>query len=69
MFEQRIWDEHDGQLKYFLGLQIRQNKERIFINQAKCLRDLPKIIGFKNGRAKSTPMSLTIKFDRDEKGK
>ncbi|KAH9648505.1 hypothetical protein KPL70_025607 [Citrus sinensis] len=58
-----------GELKYFLGLQIKQNKEGIFINQAKYVKDLLKRFGYDNGMAKSTPMSTTIKLDKDEKGK
>ncbi|KAH9657663.1 CCHC-type domain-containing protein [Citrus sinensis] len=58
-----------GELKYFLGLQIKQNEEGILINQAKYLKDLIKRFGYDNGTAKSTPMSTTIKLDKDEKGK
>ncbi|KAH9657681.1 hypothetical protein KPL70_023179 [Citrus sinensis] len=58
-----------GELKYFLGLQIKQNEEGIFINQAKYVKDLLKRFGYNNGTAKSTPMSTTIKLDKDEKGK
>ncbi|KAH9649201.1 Integrase catalytic domain-containing protein [Citrus sinensis] len=58
-----------GELKYFLGLQLKQNEEGIFINQAKYVKDLLKRFGYDNGTAKSTPMSTTIKLDKDEKGK
>ncbi|KAH9698132.1 hypothetical protein KPL71_023896 [Citrus sinensis] len=58
-----------GELKYFLGLQIKQNEEGIFINQAKYVKDLLKRFGYDNGTKKSTPMSTTIKLDKDEKGK
>ena len=58
-----------GELGYFFGLQIRQNKEGIFINQAKYLRDLRKRFGFEDGKVKSAPMSSTIKLDKDAKGK
>ncbi|KAH9783400.1 Integrase catalytic domain-containing protein [Citrus sinensis] len=58
-----------GELKYFLGLQIKQNEEGIFINQAKYVKDLLKRFGYDNGTAKSTPISTTIKLDKDEKGK
>ncbi|KAH9649211.1 hypothetical protein KPL70_025897 [Citrus sinensis] len=58
-----------GELKYFLGLQIKQNEEGIFINQVKYVKDLLKRFGYENGTAKSTPMSTTIKLDKDEKGK
>ena len=33
------------------------------------MKDLLKIFGYDNGTAKSTPMSTTIKLDKDEKGK
>ncbi|KAH9768937.1 Integrase catalytic domain-containing protein [Citrus sinensis] len=58
-----------GELKYFLGLQIKQNEEEIFINQGKYVRDLLKRFGYDNGTKKSTPMSTTIKLDKDEKDK
>ena len=58
-----------GELKYFLGLQIKQTEEEIFINQAKYLRDLLKRFGLEDEKIKSTPMSSTIKLDEDEKGK
>ncbi|KAH9763010.1 hypothetical protein KPL70_001029 [Citrus sinensis] len=58
-----------GELKYFLGLQIKQNEEGIFTNQAKYVKDLLKRFGYDNGTTKSTPMSTTIKLDKDEKGK
>ncbi|KAH9687357.1 hypothetical protein KPL70_014742 [Citrus sinensis] len=58
-----------GELKYFIGLQIKQNEEGIFINQAKYVKDLLKRFGYDNGTTKSTPMSTTIKLDKDEKGK
>ena len=57
-----------GELKYFFRLQIKQNEEGIFINQAKYVKDLIKRFGYDNGTAKNTPMSITIKLDKDEKG-
>ena len=56
-------------LKYFLGLQIKQNENEIFINKAKYVKNLLKRFGYDNGIAKSTPMSTTIKLDKDENGK
>ena len=58
-----------GELKYFLRLQVKQNEEGIFINQTKYVKDLLKRFGYNNGTAKSTPMSTTIKLDKDEKSK
>ena len=57
-----------GELKYFLGLQIKQNEEEIFINQAKYVKDLLKRFTIDNLKTKSTLMSTTIKHDKDEKG-
>ncbi|KAH9679772.1 hypothetical protein KPL71_026267 [Citrus sinensis] len=58
-----------GELKYFLGLQIKQNNEGIFINQAKYVKDLLKRFGIDESNTKNTPMSTTIKLEKDEKGK
>ena len=41
-----------GELKYFLGLQIKQTEEGIFINQAKYRRDLLKRFGLEDGEIK-----------------
>ncbi|KAL5569300.1 hypothetical protein UlMin_025875 [Ulmus minor] len=56
-------------LNYFLGLQIKQSKEGIFLNQSKYIRDLLNRFGMKYSKAASTPMSPTIKLDKDENGK
>ncbi|KAH9668310.1 Integrase catalytic domain-containing protein [Citrus sinensis] len=58
-----------GELKYFLGLQIKQNEEGIFINQAKYVKDLLKRFGIDDSKTKNTPMSTTTKLDKDEKDK
>ena len=64
-FEMSMMEE----LKYFLGLQIKQNNEGIFINPTKYVKDLLKRFGIDNSKTKSTPMSTTIKLDKGEKGK
>ena len=57
-----------GKLNFFLELQIKQLKERNFINQAKYIRYLLK--SFKEeAKTMKTPMSSSIKLDKDEKGK
>jgi len=40
MYEERVWDVYNGELNYFLGLQIKQKSDGIFINQAKYTREL-----------------------------
>ena len=57
------------ELNYFLGLQIKQYKEGIFINQAKYTKELLKKFGICDSKIARTPMSTSIKLDKDEKGK
>ena len=58
-----------GELKYLFGLQMKQNNERIFINQTKYVKDLLKRFGIDNSKTKNTSMSTTIKLDKDKKNK
>ncbi|KAI5654048.1 hypothetical protein M9H77_31235 [Catharanthus roseus] len=58
-----------GELTYFLGLQIKQTKEGIFINQEKYTKELLKRFGMSNAKGIGTPMSTSLKLDKDEKGK
>ena len=57
------------ELTFFLGLQVKQNKDGIFINQAKYIKEILKKFGFEDVREIGTPMSLITKLDKDEKGK
>ncbi|RVW78942.1 Retrovirus-related Pol polyprotein from transposon RE1 [Vitis vinifera] len=57
-----------GELNFFLGLQIKQPKKGTFINQAKYIRDLLKRFNMEEAKTMKTPMSLSIKLDKDEKG-
>ena len=58
-----------GELTYFFGLQIKQLKDGIFINQAKYIKELIKKYNLKNSKSISTPMAANTKLDSDEKGK
>ena len=58
-----------GKLNFFIGLQIKQLKEGTFINQAKYIRDLLKRFNMEEAKTMKTPMSSSIKLDKDEKGK
>jgi transposase InsO family protein len=58
-----------GELHYFLGLQIHQSKEGIFINQSKYCKELLKKFGMQNAKEISTPMSTSCYLDKDEGGK
>ena len=56
------------ELNFFFGLQIKQLKEGTFINQAN-IRDLFKRFNMEEVKTMKTPMSSSIKLDKDEKGK
>nr|CAN66523.1 hypothetical protein VITISV_014781 [Vitis vinifera] len=58
-----------GELNFFLGLQIKHLKEGTFINQPKYIRDLLKRFNMEEAKTMKTPMSSSIKLDKDEKGK
>ncbi|KAK8573562.1 hypothetical protein V6N13_009652 [Hibiscus sabdariffa] len=58
-----------GELSFFLGLQIKQRKDGIFINQAKYIKEKLKKFGMENVKPCATPMSSSIKLDKDEEGK
>ena len=58
-----------GELTFFLGLQVKQCKDGIFINQSKYVKDMLKKFGFEDVREIGTPMSPITKLDKDKKGK
>jgi hypothetical protein len=45
-----------GELKYFLGFQIKQLQEGTFISQSKYIHNILKKFGMKNGKPIKTPM-------------
>ena len=59
---------HMGELNYFLGLQIMQMNDGIFISQCKYAKELLKRFGMKNFGNKNTPISTTTFLDKDENG-
>ena len=60
---------HMGELTYFLGFQIKQLKDGIFIGQEKYIKELFKKYNIENSKSISTPMAVNTKLDSDEKGK
>ncbi|GKU89231.1 hypothetical protein SLEP1_g3397 [Rubroshorea leprosula] len=58
-----------GELNFFLGLQIKQSKEGIFINQSKYTKEMLKKFGMETCKPIVTPMSTSINLDKDEGGK
>ena len=54
-----------GELNYFLGLQVKQRKDGIFISQEKYAKNLVKRFGLDSKKHTSTPMSSLAKLSRD----
>jgi hypothetical protein len=58
-----------GELKYFLGFQIKQLLEGTFISQTKYIQDILKKFGIKNAKPIKTPMGINGHLDLDTGGK
>ena len=56
-----------GELNYFLGLQVQQRKDGIFISQEKYAKNLVKKFGLDSKR-ESTPMSSSVKLRSNPAG-
>jgi hypothetical protein len=57
-----------GELSFFLGLQIKQLKDGIFVSQSKYLNDILKKFGLENAKPIKTPMATNGHLDLDEGG-
>jgi hypothetical protein len=57
-----------GELSFFLGLQIKQLKDGIFVSQFKYLKDMLKKIGLENAKSIKTPMATNGHLDLDVGG-
>jgi len=55
-----------GELNYFIGPQIKQRSNGIFINQVKYTRELIKRFRLEDTKLRKTPMATTTKLDKDE---
>ncbi|KAJ4763435.1 Pol [Rhynchospora pubera] len=58
-----------GELTFFLGFQIKQLKDGIFVNQVKYAKELVKKFGVEDSKSLDTPMGKSANIDADEKGK
>ena len=57
-----------GELKYFLGFQIKQLQDSTFISQTKYIQDILKKFGIKGGKPIKTPMGTNGHLDLDTGG-
>ena len=58
-----------GELKYFLGFQVKQLQQGTFISQTKYIQDILKKFGMKNAKPIKTPMGTNGHLDLDTGGK
>ncbi|XP_022868153.1 uncharacterized protein LOC111387797, partial [Olea europaea var. sylvestris] len=58
-----------GELSYFLGLEVRQTEDGLFISQSKYAKDLVKRFGLDSKKHTRTPMSTSLKLSHDASGK
>jgi len=57
-----------GELTYFLGLQVKQMEDTIFISQSKYAKNIMKKFGLENGGHKRTPAATHLELTKDESG-
>ena len=57
-----------GELNYFLGLQIKQMKNGIFVSQGKYIKDMLKKFNLEDAKQISTPMGTNGNLDSDASG-
>ncbi|KAI3746688.1 hypothetical protein L6452_09127 [Arctium lappa] len=58
-----------GELNFFLGLQVKQLPEGIFINQAKYIKDMLRKFNMLDSSVMKTPMAIGTLLDADLSGK
>jgi hypothetical protein len=58
-----------GELSFFLGLQIRQSNQGIFISQTKYIKEMLKRFGIEDCKLVITPMQTSCKLSKDDDSK
>ena len=58
-----------GELKFFLGFEVKQRREGTFINQAKYTQDILKRFKISDVKPASTPMPVKCQLNIDPNGK
>nr|GFA22845.1 retrovirus-related Pol polyprotein from transposon TNT 1-94 [Tanacetum cinerariifolium] len=58
-----------SELNFFLGLQVLQKEDGIFLSQDKYVRDILKKFGYSDVRSSNTPMNKENPWGKDETGK
>ena len=58
-----------GEIKFFVGLQIQQSKNGIYITQSKYIKEILKKFGMEDSKPVGTPMCIGIKLTKDDDSK
>ncbi|GKD58287.1 hypothetical protein Tco_1295796 [Tanacetum coccineum] len=58
--------KYQGELNFFLGLQIKQIEDEIFFNQSKYIKMMLKKFGLEDSKPTKTPLSTEIKLTKDD---
>ncbi|GKB32375.1 putative reverse transcriptase domain-containing protein [Tanacetum coccineum] len=68
MIQKKFQMSSMDELTFFLGLQVKQKENRIFISQDKYVNEILKKFGFTNVKTASTPMETHKPLFKDENG-
>jgi hypothetical protein len=68
MMENELQMSMIGELTFFLGIQVKQTKQGIFVHQAKYTKDLMKKFNMAELKPVFTPMSTATSLGPDEDG-
>ena len=58
-----------GEIKFFVELQIQQNKNGIYITQSKYIKEILKKFGMEDSRLVGTPMCTGHKISKNDDSK
>ena len=58
-----------GEIKFFVGLQIQQSKNGIYITQSKYVKEILKKFGMEDSKPVGTPMCTGLKLTKDDDSK
>jgi hypothetical protein len=58
-----------GEISFFLGLQIHQRNQGIFISQTKYIREILKRFGMEDCKLVTTPVQTSCKLSKDDDSK
>ena len=58
-----------GEIKFFVGLQIQQKKDGIYMNQSKYIKEILKKFGMEDSRLVGTPISTGHKIPKNDDSK